>query len=68
MQGKTIPFHGQWQSKLELERRFIYLFFFLKQNINFKSRATDTILSQHINLGDKLLKIYKKAMSFVRSK
>jgi len=28
MQGKTIPFHGQWQSKLELERRFIYLFIF----------------------------------------
>ena len=28
MQGKTISFHSQWQSKLELERRFIYLFIF----------------------------------------
>ena len=48
------------QARFQTEGLFIYK----KRSSNFKSRDTDTTLSQQ-NLGGKLLKICKKVMLFV---
>ena len=61
--GKTISFHGQWQSKPEF-REMIYLFKKNEAAVLRVQLAIDITLSQQ-NLVDKLLKIYKIVMSFV---
>ena len=63
---KTL-FCCQWQSKLESRAKilFIYLFIFKNKVAVLRVQLITYITLSQQNLGSKLLKIYKKVMSFV---